>query len=249
MTEESAPAAFDPGALPEHFNLRDLGGLPVAGGGRTRFGRLFRGASLHRLEGEDLALVDRLGFRLAIDLRTGSEVARGVFAAGAAATRHLPIFEVGPVFEEPIEDIGATLAETYAWMLEEGRGSIAAILELLAQPDSYPAVVYCAAGKDRTGTVCALVLRLVGVEPETIVADYERSDRPAAALRRHRAELAPGREDPVPAGIYRAPGEAMRAFLRRLDDDYGSAEGYLEAIGSGVAEIKAGLVAQLVARN
>jgi protein tyrosine/serine phosphatase len=34
------------------------------------------------------------------------------------------------------------------------------------------AVVHCAAGKDRTGCLCALTLTLLGVDREAIVADY-----------------------------------------------------------------------------
>lgn len=246
MAAGVTPVTAELDELPEHFNLRDLGGLPVAGGGQIRPGRLFRGASLHRLAGEDRARVERLGLRLAIDLRTGEEVSSGMFAGDSTATRHMPIFEVAPVFDQPVEDIGATLAETYMWMLEEGRESIAAIMALLSDPASYPAIVYCAAGKDRTGIVCALLLRLLGVEPETIVADYEKSDGPAAALRRWRAQTAPERRDPAPTGIYRAPGAAMRGFLRRMDEAYGSVEGYLRTIGVSASALRAELESRLV---
>jgi protein-tyrosine phosphatase len=34
-------------------------------------------------------------------------------------------------------------------------------------------VVHCAAGKDRTGVICALTLTALGVPHDTIVADYE----------------------------------------------------------------------------
>jgi protein-tyrosine phosphatase len=234
------------GAPPERFNLRDLGGIPVEGGGAVRSGRLFRGGSLHRLEGPGAAWVGGLGLRLAIDLRTRAETAKGMYAGPATITRHLPIFEIAPPWDGPIEDPAQTLAEAYMWMLQEGVRSIAEIARLLADPESYPAVVYCAAGKDRTGITCALILRLVGVEPDPIVTDYALSEAPTEALRKWWADLNPDHRDPAPAEIYLAPAEAMRAFLVDLDHTYGSAVGYLDEIGlDGEATAKA-LAANLV---
>ena len=37
------------------------------------------------------------------------------------------------------------------------------------------ALVHCAAGKDRTGTVVALALSLVGADREAVIADYAAS--------------------------------------------------------------------------
>lgn len=234
--------------LPERFNLRDLGGMPVSGGGQIRAGRLFRGASLHRLESEHRSVVTPLGLRLAIDLRTAEEVSHGKFAE-AESVLHLPLFEVSPVFAEPVEDPTAALCGAYLEMLDQGRRSIRTIFELLADPASYPAVLYCAAGKDRTGVVCALILRQVGVAADAVVEDYVLSDGPADALRRWRSTLMPDRRDPVPAAIYRAPAAAIERFLAALDDAYGSVDAYLEAIDVPVAEIVPTLRENLVEKK
>ena len=106
--------------LPTRFNLRDLGGIEAADGRMVAPGRLYRGASLHRLEAEHLEAVAPLGIRTAIDLRSSEEVGQGAFAGSAESVRHLPIFEVGPEFSEPIEDVARTLADAYLWMLSEG---------------------------------------------------------------------------------------------------------------------------------
>jgi protein tyrosine/serine phosphatase len=42
----------------------------------------------------------------------------------------------------------------------------------LATRRSYPLVFHCAAGKDRTGVLAALILDIVGVERQAIVEDY-----------------------------------------------------------------------------
>src|SRR3954469_20143423 len=56
-------------------NARDLGGLEVAGGGRTAPGVLLRSDNLQGLTGDDVErLVDEHGVRVVVDLRTGVEV-------------------------------------------------------------------------------------------------------------------------------------------------------------------------------
>src|SRR4051794_33184917 len=56
-------------------NARDLGGLEVAGGGRTAPGVLLRSDNLQGLTADDVdRLVDEHGVRVVVDLRTGVEV-------------------------------------------------------------------------------------------------------------------------------------------------------------------------------
>lgn len=72
---------------------------------------------------------------------------------------------------------GSTLGDLYLRMLEQGADGIGPIFETLAQEGQLPAVIHCAAGKDRTGIVSALILRALGVPDATIVADYALTDR------------------------------------------------------------------------
>jgi protein-tyrosine phosphatase len=234
-------------SLPSRFNLRDLGGTPTADGRIVAPGRLYRGASMHRLEADHLEAVAPLGIRAAIDLRSSEEVGRGTFSGGAAPIRHLPIFETGPSFREPIDDIARTLADAYLWMLSEGGASIRTALEVLGEPRDLPAVVYCAAGKDRTGVVVAIVLRLLGVEREVVAADYARSDEPAAALRAWHLDNGTSPDQLAAAGIFRAPSAAMGLFLDSVDAEFGSLDGYLEGIEVDVAATRERLADALLA--
>ena len=69
-------------------NVRDVGGLPLRDGGRTRFGELLRSANLRYLTDDVAHLVDVVGLRLVIDLRTAREIDRdGPTAVAAAASR------------------------------------------------------------------------------------------------------------------------------------------------------------------
>lgn len=234
-------------SLPSRFNLRDLGGTPVGDGLIVAPGRLYRGASMHRLEADHLEAVAPLAIRTAIDLRSSEEVQSGTFTGSAAPVRHLPIFEVGPNFSEPVEDVARTLADAYLWMLSEGAGSIRSAIEVFGDPRNLPAVVYCAAGKDRTGVVIAIALRLLGAEREVVAADYALSDEPAAALRAWHLDNGASPDQLAAAGVFRAPAEAMDLFLDSLDAEFGSLDGYLEAIGLDIAAARASLTDALLA--
>jgi protein-tyrosine phosphatase len=203
---------------------------------------------MHRLEDEHLEALAPLGIRTAIDLRSSEEIGAGTFVGSAAPVRHLPIFEIGPSFSDPVEGdaVARTLADAYLWMLSEGPGSIRAALEVLGEPRELPAVVYCAAGKDRTGVVIALTLLLVGVEREAVAADYALSDEPAAALRAWHLDNGASPDQLAAAGVFRAPAEAMGLFLASLDREFGSLDGYLESIGLEVEATRARLADALL---
>lgn len=49
-------------------------------------------------------------------------------------------------------------------------------MRVFVEPDNLPIVVHCIHGKDRTGLIIALVLLLVGLEEETVVLDYAKSE-------------------------------------------------------------------------
>src|SRR5258707_425543 len=62
-------------ALEGAVNVRDVGGLPVAGGGETAAGVLVRADNLQGLTRGDVARLLELGVTLVVDLRTGAELA------------------------------------------------------------------------------------------------------------------------------------------------------------------------------
>ena len=131
--------------------------------------------------------------------------------------------------------------------MNEGAASIRLALEVLGEPRDLPAVVYCAAGKDRTGVVVAIVLWLLGVEREAIAADYARSDEPAAALRAWHLDNGTSPDQLAAAGVFRAPTAAMDLFLESVDAEFGSLDGYLEGIGVDIAATRESLADALLA--
>jgi hypothetical protein len=172
-------------------NFRELGGMPVRGGGRTRWGRLHRG---DRIGIEARAGLESLGIDAVIDLRTHDE--RAVDASLLAEAISVPLFEVVPgEWSAPVDLSPRAIASRYMAMAEAGQPALRVIASIMQARGSV--VIHCAAGRDRTGIVIASILAAIGVEREAIVADYAESS---------------GRcHDKVPADA-----ETMRLFLDSL---------------------------------
>jgi protein-tyrosine phosphatase len=230
--------------LADTFNLRDLGGYPTTDGRRVRWRRLFRGAALHRLAGPDLEIVRALGLATAIDLRTAGELeARGRYPM-PVTFHHLPMIDA--IWDltdlDPDEAPERYLVARYREMLVEGSATIAETIRILGRAESLPAVFYCAAGKDRTGVLAALVLDALGVEPASIVADYhlskERVERIRARALAGAGDVPSAMLDQPPA-FMQAPAGAMELLLAAIREDHGSTAEYLEGIGVSGATIAA----------
>jgi protein-tyrosine phosphatase len=244
------PAAGARLPLEGAFNFRDLGGYPTDDGQRTRTGRLFRSDGLQALSDADVRALRQLGLRTVIDLRTAEEVerlGRGPLASEPVHYEHLTVL---PTQEEAGESHAAPetddLADRYLWYLDVGRAAIARALELAGDPDRQPLVFHCAAGKDRTGVVAAMILDCAGVAGADIVADYTRTNESLPAIL-ERLGATPERleAEGVPRSRLNAHADTMERFLAGLHDRHGGAASWAIDAGADPRRI-AGLRATLV---
>jgi protein-tyrosine phosphatase len=224
------------------FNFRDLGGYPAAGGRTIRWRRLFRADGLHRLTDADRGDLGQLGLRTVIDLRSADEVierGRIAWPAPGLAYHHLPMSDVLPDREELPTWVDASyVAGRYAVLLGQGSRAITQTLGVLADPSAYPAVIHCAAGKDRTGILSAVLLGLLGVPDEAIVADYSLSSGAMVRfLEWLRTEYLDARDEleRSSAAIVAAEPETMARFLERFRSDHGSFAAYADSLGMASA--------------
>jgi hypothetical protein len=220
-------------------NLRDVGGLPLRDGGTTVSGQLLRSANLRHVTDADVAhLVDVLGLRLVIDLRTAREIDRdgptAVAVAGVETVALSFLPEEGEALPETGEDTDPLL-RAYRGYLADRTENVVEAVRLLGAPGAGPALVHCAAGKDRTGVLLALVLDVVGVEREAVIADYALSaEQVETMFRRWTAAAGVAMPDDLTPHLPRA--EVIAAVLARLDDEHGEdgrggAAGWLRANG------------------
>lgn len=215
-------------------NFRDLGGL-VTGEGRTvRDGRVFRSDALHALTAVDLDRLAGLHIATLIDLRSTREIEHsGPSPLVAKGTRvmHTPIMDPEPDPADRPDLSQIRMEELYAGMLSAGQVRFGEIFRALAEADKLPAVIHCAAGKDRTGVTVALLLQVLGVPNEAIVNDYAITDRNMVRLIERLKLSGYAAAGEYPAHMMRAMPETMTAFLHALDERHGSAEGYLASAG------------------
>jgi protein-tyrosine phosphatase len=216
-------------------NVRDLGGLPAAGDRRTRPGRIFRGELLPSLVEEDVEILIReVGLRTVVDLRTRSEVRHGAggWMEHGVAWVNAP-FKLGKL--APIPGPGADYIAAYLGFLEGRPRAVVLAAETLMRPGSHPALFHCAAGKDRTGVLSALLLDVLGVPHEVIAEDYELTSLGLPQVLERLQGIEPysaGLAGSVPAD--HAPQAAtMDAFLRELHRRHGGSEPWL--VDHGVA--------------
>jgi protein-tyrosine phosphatase len=225
------------------FNFRDLGGYATADGRTVRWGRLYRADGIHRLSGSDLDRVRELGIRTVLDLRTPREYEAGCFPVDDHPVdhHHLPVMAETWDEAELVERAEDYLTARYLDMLDEGSPALAGAVRVLSRAESFPVVFHCAAGKDRTGVLAALLLSVLGVPDDVIAQDYGLSalgmERMQAWLQEHSPEGAEvmARQ---PAGWLAAPPEAMEAFLAEVRLRHGGFAGYLRrrAIGSATLD-------------
>ncbi len=225
-------------------NFRDLGGFRTTSGKQIRYGQLYRTGALGKLTNLDLRTLTALGIRYSCDLRSRHEA---TFAPDRLppTTRYLPIHvEVKVGWARQLMELlryrdrmDEFMQVFYTeGMLEHNANVVRDVFSMFAEAQNYPLLFHCTAGKDRTGVTAALLLKLLGVDDDTILADYSFSHRYHAvfaqmgedsikALKRvgmTQAHLAP---------MFGADPLVMRAMLDYLTKRYGTVEAYLAHIG------------------
>ena len=172
-------------------------------------------------------------------MRELEQTGRGPLGPEPIDYRHLSVLGDGPGREAAGEAMAAPegddLSARYLWYLEVGASALAGALTVLGEPSRYPLVFHCAAGKDRTGVLAALVLDLSGVAPEVIVSDYLiTAERMELILGRYRTDPAfESRMASVPPSRFGVQASTMERFLAVLHRRYGGAEAW--ALGAGVS--------------
>lgn len=229
-------------------NVRDLGGHATEEGGVTRFGRVVRADSVRHLsEGGWSALVD-YGVRTVLDLRYASELEADPPRALDVDVVHLSLFgepdierwrELDALGEAAGDDVGFTRV-IYLEVLEEHRTNLAHAISTVGRSPAGGVVVHCHAGKDRTGLVTALLLRLAGVSREDVAEDYAVSERNLAVL--NEPWILKGEDERERARrrrISATPAAAMDGVLEELERRYGSVREYLRDAGAAEADLAA----------
>ncbi|MBQ0987849.1 tyrosine-protein phosphatase [Streptomyces sp. F63] len=200
------------------FNVRDLGGIPVAGGHVVRRGAVVRSDAVDKLTADGWAALHAYGVRTVIDLRNDDEVKADAAPRPAGLTTvRLPL--------DGIEDTGFWSVWGngpdgtplyYRPFLDHFPDRAAGAVQAVAHAHPGGVLVHCAAGRDRTGLVTLLLLALAGADPADIAADYLLSNDRLDA-RFFTAHGIPDHRQEIADHLTRKGTTAEQALLATLD--------------------------------
>lgn len=231
------------------LNVRDLGGLETAGGGRTRYGAVVRADDVHQLSDEGWRALVHHGIRTVLDLRGDHEREDDPPAELPVEVVHVPFMEASEAeweeIAEEIEaaavaapDVASSTRDVYLIFLERFKANVAASVRALAYAPEGGIVIHCVGGKDRTGLLVAFLLHLAGVDDREVAADYALSEE--RLLSRHQAWFEAAESDEELARLQRiaqTPAASMEGVFAELKRRYGGVEGYLRAAGVSDEEL------------
>jgi len=255
------------------WNFRDVADSTAA----LRPGRLFRSGELSRLDDDGRETLRRLGITDVVDLRSRREVARrgpGLVPDGVEI-HLLPVPDLGKddkntrgqaphehAFQrllagEPDQSEQSVNAAAARYMVDEYRQfptrngaqrALRRVITLLGAGS--PLLTHCFAGKDRTGFVVATVLEIIGIDHDTILADFLRSNDAAPVLRVHVAEMIQNGWDAeltpqvetfsearLSDWILGVREEYLAAARQTIDEKFGSLDAYLRDAGITEADV------------
>lgn len=234
--------------LPSAPNFRDLGGLRTENGRTVRAGLLYRSDALHSITEEDLPVYNGLGIRQLIDLRTpherenlpdllpeGAEYAAVAVQKAEAAGANFSQVLGHPDKARSVFGNGGAERFMYGVYRElvtdvEAHAGYRDLVERAAKGPT-AMVFHCSAGKDRTGWGAAVLLSLLGVDRESIIADYLRSNTRQANTDRWMRMLSErgGLEWEDVAPMTRVRAEYLQASFTSVDEAYGSFTEYVSS--------------------
>lgn len=219
------------------LNFRDMGGYVTEDGRRVKWGTLFRSADLSRLSQTDLPYLKELGIQWICDLRTAEEVALSPSPQiGFERNENLSFMPTAsPDLMAAMTDVTESMLVDMNRHMVSNTVLTATILQKLIEGGGAPALFHCAAGKDRTGFVSAVILQAMGVPRSTVLNDYALTnlfaDRFKEHLRGASQSHTPFMSKLTPE-VAQALMEARPAYLQasfdEIDARYGSFEQYWE---------------------
>jgi protein-tyrosine phosphatase len=217
-------------SFPSWLNARDLGGYPTSDGQTTRWRSVLRADDPAQLTPAGLQVLAEFAVATVVDLRWPEEIQLSPNPIerdlGHVRYHNIPLLSRSAT--EWVALAGELPKEQWICsVLEHSRCGLQSVLGTIANAAPGPLLFHCVAGKDRTGTIAALLLALAEVVPEAIAYDYSVSSENLreSYLVRH-AHL--GREAILEA--VRCPPEGVHNMLQYLER-FGGAAGYLGDIG------------------
>jgi protein tyrosine/serine phosphatase len=232
--------------IPGVCNVRDLGSYPTATPDVvTKPGYAYRSAELSGITEEGVRKMVSLGILTVFDLRSDPEMRKyssPIPTIEGVEIVPTPVFKSEDYSPEKLAKrfelyaTGTTEAFMilYSQILEHGGPAFGTILRHVRDKPSSPFMFHCTAGKDRTGIIAAILLKLAGVDNHFISQDYSltrvgREPDRAKVLGRLLKEPMFAANSEAAMRMLTSRYETMRAFFNLLEEKYGGVETYVKA--------------------
>lgn len=213
------------------YNFRDLGGFRTTGGQYVKWGKIIRSDDLFHLTEADLHYLSSIPLISIVDFRAESEINQAPDKLPGTVTGHYP-YCISPGNLSSTKDITQAIHKSAYIMADINVMLVSDTINiqrykdyfaLLQNEENMPLLFHCSAGKDRTGMAAALTLFALGVDEETIMADYLSSN---AYLGEKYSEYTTKYPELKP--LFEVKREYLQAGLQHIKSTHGSVEKYLE---------------------
>jgi len=227
-------------------NFRDLGGYATEDGRQVKWGVLYRSGTWNGATRADLDAARALGLASFVDFRSAAE--KELEPDQLPAPLEFEVVEI-PILDEGNKTMVAEIMERvesgnfegfdpHATMIESNRQfaseftpQFQQFIQEVLEAQGRPVLWHCSAGKDRTGFAAAILLRILGVDQETVMADYLASREPSLDARKSTLLMlrvfkgeAAAEKLAVLMGVERA---WLTAAFEKIDEQWGSFDAYV----------------------
>lgn len=224
-------------------NFRDIGGWKTmeptwSTGKHIKWGKIFRCASIDSLTDEGQKTIKELGIKKVFDFRSGFEVNRPHFDlledVEFVSLEAKGITQDGSKFYLDMATSWKNYTQVYEYLLEDVVPTYTPIFNHLRDSQD-PVLYHCTAGKDRTGVLTCVILKMLGVPNEIIAAEYELTTEGLKPMHEQLSTFIKPllnkfgvAEQSGMENLLASKYEVMIETLKKLDERYGKIENYLE---------------------
>lgn len=169
------PADAEPGRwvwIEGAENTRDIGGYKTQDGRHVKRGLIYRTANLSHVTEAGCETFRKLNVATVVDFR------HRLTALPLYGGDVWGIHRVAKVYGLPVSfRKEGPWQEYYVRGVRDNADAFRRTFELIAQQERLPLMYHCNVGTDRTGVMTALLLTLLGVDRDTVLADFRLSEK------------------------------------------------------------------------
>ncbi|MHA7293128.1 tyrosine-protein phosphatase [Arthrobacter sp. HLT1-21] len=234
--------------MPGILNLRDIAELTAADPRATVPGLVFRSSQPFGWDRDaTMGFLRGKGIETIVDLRSNREATMVPWLVAADAGIDVVTAPLDPSEANPASTFDLLTAEDLGnhyvgWLHSRPEVVVSALAPIAAGRTT---LVHCAAGKDRTGVITAVVLLVAGVSDDLIIQDYAHTTGALPLILPALAKLwvgnAPAGADRIsfenPPVILTSPAAAMATFIDGLRREFGTVDAFLTGAGMDRADL------------